>query len=283
VHGTWQSARIVPGSASLNVGQQAAVSSVVCSSAGNCTATGDYGQRKDTATYEYSAPFVVSETHGKWGTAREAPGSLARAGYVVMRDLSCASAGNCTAVGYAISGGLYVGEGGGSTGPQRAFAISQVHGTWRDMTAVTLPRALRKKASFFNSVSCVSAGNCTAGGVGGTTGIIASQVRGTWHTAAEVPGLAALNHGGAGINVLSCSSPGTCSAGGGYMGSHSHNQSFVVSEVGGRWGRALEVAGALNTGQGGLNALSCTASGFCSAAGFYYASPRGHVYVISRG
>jgi hypothetical protein len=118
---------------------------VVCSSPGNCTAGGSYAQRSATAQYDYSAPFVVSQKNGKWGAAREAPGRLARAGYVVMRQLSCASAGNCTAVGILVTGGNPTGEGGTSSGsaaasaPERGFAVSQVHGTWRNMVAISMP------------------------------------------------------------------------------------------------------------------------------------------------
>jgi hypothetical protein len=287
VHGTWQPARIVPGTAGLNVGLQAVVTSVVCSSAGDCTAGGSYAPRKATSQDQYSAPFVVSERNGRWGTARQAPGRLARAGYVVMRDLSCASAGNCTAVGILETGGLPVGPGATSSEPAatappiRGFAVSQVHGTWRNMVAVKMPAALSKKASWLNAVSCTAAGDCTAGGIGANTAIIAREAGGTWHTATVVSGLSAINQQGAGISVLSCSSPGTCSAAGG-AAAHNHDYSFVVSEANGKWSSARQIASSLTTGSTGIQALSCTRNGFCSAGGYYDATPFDGVYVISR-
>src|SRR5215472_5207950 len=73
---------------------------------------------------------------------------------------------------------------------------------------------------------------------------------GTWGEAIEVPGTAALNTGGyAAFGSVSCASAGNCSAGGDYIGS-SGQQVFVVSQVDGTWGKAIEVPGtaALNTG-----------------------------------
>src|SRR6266851_2090754 len=75
-----------------------------------------------------------------------------------------------------------------------------------------------------SSVSCGSAGTCTAGGsytdgsgLGNSQGFVASQVNGRWGTAIEVPGTAALNAGGnAGVTSVACASAGNCAAGGYY-------------------------------------------------------------------
>ena len=191
---------------------------------------------------------------------------------------------DCTAAGFAVAPGLPIGPGGGSSGPERAFAVSQVHGTWHKAVVVAEPKVLRKKSTAFSAVSCGSAGTCTAGGSGGHTAILASQVRGTWHAAVEVRGLSVLdNNGSAQISALSCNSPGTCSAVGTASDFHGHDYAFVLSEVGGRWGTAREVAAGLNDGGfAGLNTLSCTAGGRCSAGGFYGADTHRHAFVISR-
>ncbi len=55
--GTWRTAREVPGTASLNKGGDAAIRSVSCASAGNCSAGGSYSSGTSQA-------FVVSETSG---------------------------------------------------------------------------------------------------------------------------------------------------------------------------------------------------------------------------
>ena len=57
VDGTWNNAIEVPGTGTLNAGETAAVSSVSCSSAGNCSAGGYYssGPKQEQA-------FIVSES-----------------------------------------------------------------------------------------------------------------------------------------------------------------------------------------------------------------------------
>ena len=105
--------------------------------------------------------------------------------------------------------------------------------------------------AYGNSVSCPSAGNCSAGGsyTKNTPGdpeeaFVVNEVNGTWHKAIEVPGTAALNRGGnADITSVSCASAGNCSAGGFYRDSSGHNQAFVVSQTGGTWHTAIEVPG----------------------------------------
>ena len=64
------------------------------------------------------------------------------------------------------------------------------------------------------SVSCASAGNCSAGGQYMDSSVrrqafVVSQANGTWGAAIEVPGTAALNQGGnAFITSVSCASAG---------------------------------------------------------------------------
>ena len=73
------------------------------------------------------------------------------------------------------------------------------------------------------SVSCASAGHCSAGGDyqdGSVTvqSFVVNEVNGRWGTAEELPGSAALS-GGAGTRIysLSCASAGNCGAGGYYV------------------------------------------------------------------
>ena len=127
------------------------------------------------------------------------------------------------------------------------------------------------------SVSCASAGNCSAGGFYASSAagqaFVVSQVSGTWGTAIEVPGTAALNQGGNDdITSVSCASAGNCSAGGFYLDSSGHHQAFVVSQVSGTWHPAIEVPGTAALNQGGsaeVSSMSCALAGRCSAGGRY--------------
>jgi hypothetical protein len=133
------------------------------------------------------------------------------------------------------------------------------------------------------SVSCPSAGNCAAGGQyhlsSGYQAFVADEVNGTWGDAIEVPGTAALNAGVvAGVTSVSCPSAGNCAAGGQYTDSSGSRQAFVVSEVNGTWGDAIEVpgSGALNTGNTAeVTSVSCGSAGNCAAGGYYYTSTSG--------
>jgi hypothetical protein len=128
-----------------------------------------------------------------------------------------------------------------------------------------------------DSVSCPSAGNCTAGGGytdrGGNAQVfVASERSGVWGQAIEMPGLGALNAGSdASLNSVSCAAPGNCAAGGDY--DEPYPSAFVASERNGAWERAISVPGlqALNRGRLGasVNSVSCASPGNCAAGGSY--------------
>jgi hypothetical protein len=213
---------------------------------------------------------------GTWRTAREIPGiaALNKGGYALVKSLSCASAGNCSA------GGFYTVR----SGSTQAFVVSDVKGTWH--TAIEVPgmAALKTGRAQVLSVSCASAGNCGAGGfytnATGVQAFVVNEENGVWHHAAEVPGSAALNVGGyAGLTSVSCRKPGNCSAGGYYEGSSTSYQGFVASEVNGTWHRASRVPGIVSSPANGhvgptaqVNSVSCASAGNCSIGGFYYDS-----------
>src|SRR5260370_532973 len=93
--GTWHAAIKVPGTAALNQGGGAAITSVSCTSAGNCSAGGAYIDSSNRVQ-----AFVVSQTGGTWHTAIEVPGTAAlNHEDAEITSVSCASAGNCSAGG----------------------------------------------------------------------------------------------------------------------------------------------------------------------------------------
>ena len=109
--GAWGTAIEVPGTAALNTVGLAYTSAMSCASAGNCSAGGHY-----TASSSGQV-FVVSQVNGRWGTAKEVPGTatLNTGGGADVYWLSCATAGNCSAGGYYTD----------SSGHQQAFVVSQ--------------------------------------------------------------------------------------------------------------------------------------------------------------
>jgi hypothetical protein len=270
VNGTWHTAREVPGTAALNQRGGAEALSVSCVSAGNCAVGGFYSD-----SFGNVQAFVASEVNGIWHTAREVPGTAAlNHSDARVLSVSCASVGNCAA------GGWYT----DSFGNVQAFVASEVNGTWH--TAIEVPGTAglnHHGDTQVNSVSCASAGNCSAGGsytdsAAKVQAFVASEVNGTWHTASEVPGTAALNQDGAAqVNSVSCASAGNCAAAGFYTDSSRNSQAFVASEVNGTWHAAIEVPGTAALNQNGnarAVAVSCASAGNCAAGGWYTGSSR---------
>jgi len=114
--GSWGRAIEVPGLGALNK-RDAGVVSVSCASAGSCAAGGYYTDRRG-----HLQGFVIFERDGRWGRAIEVSGlgALNKGGDVEVSEVSCASAGNCAAVG------LYPDR----LGHLQMFAASQRHGRW---------------------------------------------------------------------------------------------------------------------------------------------------------
>ena len=222
INGIWRTAEEVPGTAALNTGGDAVVTSVSCASAGNCAAGGSYRDRSG-----HDQAFVVNETNGVWHTAKEVPGTAAlnTGGAAETAAVSCASAGNCAA------GGDYL----DSSGNQQAFVVNETSGTWRTAKEVPGTAALNTGGiAQTASVSCASAGNCSAGGnyLGShVQAFIVNETSGTWRTAKEVPGTAVLNTGGGETLSVSCASASGCSAGGQYLDSHFGQQAFVDNKT----------------------------------------------------
>src|SRR5258708_25926733 len=133
-------------------GGEARVLTVSCSSPGNCAAAGSYTDRS-----RHGQAFVVSEVRGTWQTAKQVPGLtvLNAGGSAGIHQVSCSSAGNCSAGGWHKD----------RLGHIQGFAVTEVNGAWKQAIPVPGLRALNTGGNaVVQSVSCASAGNCSAGG-----------------------------------------------------------------------------------------------------------------------
>ncbi|HEX7994602.1 MAG TPA: hypothetical protein VF506_11820, partial [Streptosporangiaceae bacterium] len=259
-NGRWGKAVQVPGLAALNKGGNAEVNSVSCAPPGYCAAVGFY-----TDADGHRQGFVAIKSNGVWGRAVGVPGltALNKGGNADVNSVSCASPGNCAAGGYYYSD---------SSGHREAFVASENDGSWGTAQQVAGNLNVGKIAGI-NSVSCASAGNCSAGG-GYRDGsenyqaFVISEVNGSWAAAQEVAGN--LNSNGlASVDSVSCASPGNCSAGGDY--DYDYNFGFVVSEKNGVWGKAINVPGLgkLAFRFSDVMSVSCASAGNCAAGGDY--------------
>jgi hypothetical protein len=173
---------------------------------------------------------------------------------------NCAAGGDCT-----------------DTFGHQGFVVSEKDGHWGAAIKVSGRRTLNKGgAAYVFSVSCASAGSCTAGGTysynEGSRGFLVSERNGRWGHATKVPGLAALNRGGdADVVSVSCGSAGDCAAGGWYS-TPLTEEGFVAVERNGRWDTAAEAPGLAALNKGGMssvNVVSCSSAGSCVAGGTY--------------
>jgi hypothetical protein len=273
-NGKWGKAEEVPGIAALKAVGGARLNTLSCGSAGNCAAGGYYlvaptltGDSED----EWEA-FLVTEVNGRWGKAREVPGTAAlnSNGQAQLSTVFCRSAGNCSAAGFYAAG-----TGGGLF----TFVVSETRGRWGKAEPVRgLPGPTTNNGNdFLNTLSCPSAGNCAGGGwyTNGLSGFyhafVVNETNGKWGKAEQVPGTAkfVIRYVNA-VSSVSCTSVGNCAAGGAY----GYTQAFVVAERNGRWRMAEEAPGtaALNVGgDAGVSVVSCPSATRCVAAGSYTA------------
>jgi hypothetical protein len=265
--GKWTSATEVPGSAALNAGGKAQVTSVSCTGPQDCAVGGWYtdGGFKQQA-------FVVGETNGVWGNAAEVPGTAAlnTLGKAAVTSLSCTAPGNCAAVGWYSD----------STTGRQAMIVTESGGTWGNARQApgTAPLNTQDWAEL-DSVSCSAAGACAAvgwyatrvGETSGDAGLVIDESGGTWGAAQPVSGNIQLNR-------VSCASPGNCGASGILLDSANAYQAITINETKGGWGVPAQVPGIAARNAGGYataDAVSCPAAGECAVGGTFTPDPGG--------
>jgi LPXTG-motif cell wall-anchored protein len=165
-NGTWGPATsLVFGANVNNVKPATEFSDLFCTSAGNCTAVGQFKNADGLVQ-----PFTVASTNGTWGQAQLvqfvdgvtqfSPQSSR------LSSVSCAAAGNCTAVGqFKNAGGQF--EAFTVTSSTAEIATTSTGGTWGQAQLVQFVDGVtqsdpRKSALYY--VSCTSDGYCVAAG-----------------------------------------------------------------------------------------------------------------------
>ncbi|HET9895678.1 MAG TPA: hypothetical protein VFQ44_12185 [Streptosporangiaceae bacterium] len=286
--GIWGRAENVSGMAKLNTFGQAILDKISCPSANNCVGVGYYSARNggDIDT----GPVVVIEKNGKWGKARAFPRIIAESPYsnAYFADVWCDPITNCL-----VWGALQV-----SPNEEAGFFINEKHGVWgpfpshaaeqrSGLSTVEHGNAAEGDniaASSDDTLSCLSPGNCTAGGdyndganPADSQPLISTETHGKWGSGQTLPGVAALSasSGQAFLTGLRCRSAGNCSAVGWAVGGSSEGDVvFLSTEKNGVWGQATVLAGLPAPPQGTRftafgPVLSCGAPGDCSVGGWY--------------
>jgi hypothetical protein len=147
--------------------------------------------------------------------------------------------------------------------------VSEQNGKWG--TAIEVPGTAALNVDGLarvTSVSCVSAGNCAAGGqyrnsMGTILPFVVSERNGSWGTAITVPVPNPGGFGGDGyIAALSCTSVGNCT-GAGVGNLLAVTYVFVITEKRGHWGQIQKIRGVPN-GVTDVESLSCASAGNCA-------------------
>lgn len=270
-NGTWGKAQGVPGTAGLiSPSGGSILDSISCPSAGNCEAVGFAFHSGGPLT-----AIVVDEVNGTWENAQPAgsgnlPASLTS---TQLTAVSCASAGNCSAVGFAMD----------STHADVALVIDEVHGTWGPLAEVTGAAAT---LGMMAAISCTAPGDCAAGGNvngGGGGAFVVDETQGTWGNAETIPGVWTLTS-------VACAAPGECAAAGRLaQESPVHGLEtlpWVINETGGTWGTVQAFTTNLTLGSGedaSVTALSCSSPGYCTAGGSGIGSISGFLLAEENG
>jgi hypothetical protein len=245
------------------------LTSVSCPAAGECTAVGEYLDRS-----QHFQGLLLRERSGTWARGVEArlPANASSFPLVMLSSVSCASAGNCTAVGSY--------EANSST-QARGLLLDERSGKWARGVEARLPANADSKPPFedvhLTSVSCASAGSCAAVGYypnrsGDYRALLLDESSGKWARGikAPLPANAASNHISF-VQSVSCPSAGNCAAVGNYNACPICSQGLLLRERSGKW-RAVEAtlpANAATNPEVVLSSVSCPSAGNCAAVGTY--------------
>jgi LPXTG-motif cell wall-anchored protein len=275
-NGVWgQATPAVFASGLESTGEYSVFRSVSCASAGNCTAVGSF----QTAAGGFEA-FTMTSSNGVWGDATPPTYATGARNYSLDAEfvsVSCASAGNCTAVGYFTNVDGYA----------IALTMTSTNGAWGQATPAVFASGVMTPAPYsaFDSVSCASAGNCTAGGAFrpaaggfGYKSFYMTSTDGVWGQATPVAFADGVQRGSPEPESVSvsCASVGNCTVVGAFRNSYTNYylmEAFTMSSTNGVWGLATPVTfadGIQSTFQRAvLNSVSCASAGNCTAAGTF--------------
>ena len=241
-----------------------------CSTAGNCSAGGAYFDKAGNVQ-----GLVLNEVKGVWkAPTRLLPPAQASANpSLTINSISCASAGNCAAVGSF----------GDTHSNGQSFVANEVGGVWKRAQEVTLPTGASTSLqnSQVHSVVCWSPGNCSAVGsyfddtqpTVHAVGLEINEVRGVWGRAEQtkVPADANVDPFVV-INQVACTRAGNCVAVGSYISHDNATEGLVVTEVNGVWmsANAVELPGNASAyPSAALSEVTCASTNNCTAIGTY--------------
>ncbi len=273
-NGTWTATHVTTPSG----GSQVELSSISCPANGPCAIVGNY---QNAAGVE-----GLMATTGSLSVTTLDTSSLPNAASnpnVTPEAVSCASAGNCTGVGYYED----------LSGDYQGLVLSSTGGSWSRAQEITLPaNAYGQDADLFlYDVSCASAGNCEAVGSYDSSstdtidGLFLGESGGQWGPASEVglPGTASSSQPGVYTPAVACPLAAGCLAAGVYQDASDNTQGFLSSQSAAGWSPTMLAlpSGATDPlDDSDPTSLSCASSGYCVLAGSYHEGSSGGAVLL---
>lgn len=266
----WQAERpplprgVAPGSAS-------SLTSVSCTSPGECTAV---GYLRPTSSLPRAATgdraLVVSETASGWHSATlPLPAGTGPDISVELEAVSCPRPGDCVAVGTASSAPA---RRAGAAGSVTGLIYTESAGAWSARPGPLPPDAsstLHRSGADLTAISCARRGSCTAVGTylatsGKQEGVLLVGADGRW-----VASRAPLPRGGSSMDALgaiSCPTAEDCEVVGAFQrGGNPHG--LLLAGRAGRAGHWTAQVSPDPGAQSGIYGISCVAASDCTAVG----------------
>ena len=266
--GTWAKpvAIALPFGGTTGGTEPAALNSVSCADASDCTAVGDY-----PFSAKSLGPMVVSESASTWGIASTITipaNHYASAELATLSSVWCATAGNCVAVG------IYI----GSDLTEHSMAVQEVGGVWQPATELPDPAGLAAATAggvlLPEGLSCSDVQDCTY--VGAVVSDIfdfkafaQTEASGTWGTPSIIstPGAAETL-----LTSVGCPTPTTCIAVGTAAATFLTTSTPIITAMTGpgAWSTPVKVASpnlSPTTSGGEFTSISCFGANLCEAVG----------------
>ena len=219
----------------------------------------------------------MTSTDGEWELAQPAQFEddiQNESPHASFTSVSCATPGNCTAVGYFRN----------SSDGFEAFTMTLTDGEWENARPAQFEDGIQsdQPSAFFTSVSCTSLGNCTAVGDfrnsdGDRRAFTMTSTDGEWETAQPAQFAEGVqgNVDGQGMGTyarsVSCASPGNCTAVGEFTNRDEINEAYTMTMTDGEWELAqpAEFAEGIQFDAAGFSSVSCASPGNCTAVGSF--------------
>jgi hypothetical protein len=257
--GTWGKPATIPaptgGAATSSYASE--LPAVSCPDDGDCVAVGSYATTKGGAY----GPITVSETSGTWGGASYIPQPAGAAVGGNERDqleaVTCASAGNCVAVGVA----------DGTDGLSHAYVDTDTAGAWGVATMLPVIPGLGQTQLQIAGVVCSSLDDCRFAASGGTASYVWTETAGTWSGPVDV----STPKGVFAASSIACPSATTCLLVGFESIVHGPQPAYAT-ESDGTWSTAStlpipRLSPVFSSGR--FTGISCSSATECVAVGLW--------------